>query len=103
MKNEQLINWYTATDLLAEYFVSRYFGKDATDVFWVADEVGGVLAVNDCFFSLTDMVEFIRYRYSRKDMHEYYEYALELAMKENHPMKKAVWRGVHKTRIAPTK
>ncbi len=56
-------------------FLTKYF-KEATDVYWVADEVGGVLFVNDYFFSLQDMMDFIKYGYPVKKMFEYYDYRL---------------------------
>jgi 3-hydroxy-3-methylglutaryl CoA synthase len=75
-KNEFLKEWERATENLAQYFIARYFG-DGADTYWVADEIGGVLYINDYFFSLSDMVDFIRYGYSKDKMFEYYDYRLE--------------------------
>lgn len=77
--NKILEQWENSTQILATYFAKRYFGKDATDVYWVGDIVGGVLAVNDYFFSLSDMIEFIRHDYGVERMFDYYDYALEFA------------------------
>lgn len=73
---EHLTKWEKETQSLTNLFVRHYFGKDA-DSYWVADEIGGVLYVNDYFFSMHDMVEFIRCRYSKEKMFEYYEYRLQ--------------------------
>ena len=80
MKKE-LKNWEFATNKLTESFVRKYFDSQA-DQWWVADEVGGVFHVNDYFFSLSDMVDFIRHRYSVDHMFEYYDYRLEIAEKD---------------------
>lgn len=73
---QHLTNWEQETDRLAKLFVRHYFGKDA-DSYWIAEQTGGVLYVNDYFFNLNDIVDFIRYRYSKKKMFEYYDYALK--------------------------
>lgn len=79
---EQIINcWETETEYLAKYFASRYFGK-FVDAWWVASEIGGVYCVGDYFFNLEDMVDFIRYKYSSKDMFAYYDYKLAFEEKQ---------------------
>jgi len=61
---------------LADTFVRKYFGKEAT-YSWIADEVGGVIEVADRFFSVTDIADFLRYKYSTKMLFEYYDRDLE--------------------------
>lgn len=77
MKSEFLKAWERETSNLAEYFSARYFGNGVTDSYWVADDVGGVYVIADYFFSVNDMVDFIKYSYSKENMFEYYDYALE--------------------------
>ena len=60
-----------------DYFVNRYFGNDATDVYWIADEIGGVLLINDHFFNLDSMMDYVRYDYSSDEMDEHYWYSVE--------------------------
>jgi len=80
---KDLVMWEVKTHLLAEYFVKRYFGKpDDVEHWWVADDIGGVLSVADYFFSLSDIVAFIKYKYTRKQLFEYYEYRTDLGMKK---------------------
>lgn len=74
-KNDLLVSWEWYTNELAEYFAIKYFGK-ATEHWWIADDKGGVYCINDYFFDLKDMVDFIRYHYSVEKMFEYYEYSL---------------------------
>lgn len=76
MKSQQFKSWDLATQKLADEFNARYFGPDASDVYWIASEIGGCLAINDYFFSLRDICEFIRHSYSKKDMFAYYDYSL---------------------------
>lgn len=76
-KIDVLKNWEKASQAVAEEFVKKYFGETA-EVYWVADEVGGVLSVNDYFFNLSTMIDFLRYKYSSKKMFEYYNYRIGL-------------------------
>ena len=81
---KQLKEWEGKTNVLVEYFVDRYFGKRENEFFWIAEEVGGVLAVNDYFFNLDDIVEFIKYHYSKDMMFKYYQYNLDYHMQKTH-------------------
>lgn len=78
MNKEQVKKWEKQTQELADYFVKKYFGKDV-EVYWVADNIGGVLFVNDYFFNPQEMVDYFRYNYSKKQMFEHYEYNIECA------------------------
>jgi hypothetical protein len=62
---------------LSEYFVNKYFDKDP-EMWWVADEVGGVLFVNDQFLSLEDMVQYIRARYTKPEFWAHRDYLSEM-------------------------
>lgn len=78
MDTKQVLkNYETACQLLADHFTIHYFGKDISDMWWVSDDIGGVLAVNDYFFDIEMMRDFLRYRYSKKMMFEYYDAKLE--------------------------
>jgi len=68
---EKEINKFT------DYFVKRYFDEIPTDMYWIGGEVGDVLDVNDYFFDLVDMRQFVKYNYTKKQMFEYYDYKLE--------------------------
>jgi len=73
-------------DNLSKLFVKKYFGKDATEVYWVADMIGGVLLVNDYFFNFDNIKDFLIYGYSKKKMFEYYDYALKMSEKNESPI-----------------
>ena len=80
MKFMAIQMWEEATENLKLLFVDKYFGKDA-EVYWIADQIGGVLFINDFFFDLSDIVDFLRYNYSLKKMFEYYDYRLRMQEK----------------------
>jgi hypothetical protein len=75
MQTQFLKEWERATENLKEYFISKYFTE--TEAWWVSDEIGGVLYVNDHFFNLEDIVDYIRYNYSKDKMFENYEYKMK--------------------------
>jgi 3-hydroxy-3-methylglutaryl CoA synthase len=70
-----------ACDELAQYFVTKYFGKGA-EYYWIGNEPGGCIAVADRFFSMEDISDFIRHKYSAKMMFEYYDQKLACDMKD---------------------
>ena len=61
----------------ALYFEKRYFGTNLEDTTWVADLTGETISIADYYFTLTDMMNFIRYNYSEEDMFNYYDYAVD--------------------------
>ena len=74
LKDKDIITkWEKATDALANYFVEKYFGKNASDVYWAGDEIGGVLTVNDYFFDNREICAILRLRLSKKAMFERYD------------------------------
>lgn len=79
--NEYMLGTYElACNELAEYFVTKYFGKDA-EYYWIGDEVGGVIEVADRFFSMSDIADFVRHKYSAKMLFSYYDQKLDSDMK----------------------
>ena len=80
---KELNDYLKATQNLAEYFANRYFGKD-NDLWLVADDIVNVACIADYYFSVTDMVEFIKHKYTAKKMFEYYDYALDYRMQDKH-------------------
>ena len=83
-QNKILQNWEKATQEITDYFLEKYFNeKDyKPDWYWIGDEIGYVIDVNQFFFSLEDIVNFVRYNYSKKDMFDYYDLRLEAQIKE---------------------
>ena len=83
--------WEQMSDNLAYRFTQRYFGKDS-EYYWIADEIGGTIEVGDHLFSLDEMVQFTRHKYTKDKMFEYYDYALEKGMKNDTPINIKNWK-----------
>jgi hypothetical protein len=89
-------NYYTACQVLADHFVNHYFGKDVSDMWWIGGEISGVLAVNDYYFDMDTMEQFLRHHYSKKLMFEYYEAKLEADTKNKTIANIKNWRHFRK-------
>ncbi len=75
----KLIKFNKAVDELTEFFVKKYFDKDA-DYYWISNERDGTLSVNDYFFSLSDIVESIQFNATEKQLFDWYDLALNASM-----------------------
>lgn len=80
MKNKQLENWEKATQELTSLFLKKYF-DNPTDYYFVADDIGGVLYVNDYFFNLDRIVEAIKYKATEKQLFDFYDLEIETLTK----------------------
>ena len=58
-----LKQWEQATDNLRGVFIEKYFSDVSVDSYWVGDEIGGILFINDFFFNLSNMVDYLKYDY----------------------------------------
>ena len=81
---EEIEKWEYACNGLGYEFARKYFG--GADGYWVADDCGGVFCINDYFFEPHEMADFMRFKYSKKKMFEYYEYSMEEHRNERTPM-----------------
>jgi hypothetical protein len=52
--------WEEATQDITDVFILNYFGKDA-DWYWISDEIGSVLFVNDYFFNFERILEAVKF------------------------------------------
>jgi len=93
MKNlkDTLKVWENISDNLAHIFTQKYFGRNS-EYYWIADEIGGTIEVGDHFFSLGDMVQFTRHKYTKSQMFDYYDYALEKGIKNETPINITNWK-----------
>jgi hypothetical protein len=91
-----LNNWEKKTNDLCNFFIEKYFGKDA-DTYWIAEEVGSVLYVNDHFFNLNNIIDFLKYKYSKNKMFEWYDYQMDCAYKEESPINIKNYKYARKT------
>jgi len=88
-KQNILKQWEAITEELTNQFVKKHFGKSAS-YYFIGDEIGGTIEVCDSFFSLDDIVGFMRYKYTSKQMFDYYDERLEKAMIEEDEEEKKV-------------
>jgi len=102
-----LTNWDKATDDLARVFVDKYFFKEYVyddDYYWIGtqDEDREVLAVNDYFFDLDDIVSFIRYNYTKKDLFKFYDYRSDCHAENKTYINIKNWRKLKKNENSKT-
>lgn len=69
--------WEKATQELADAFVEKYYGEDASEIFWVGDEIGDLLMINDYCWNVGNMVDAFRWKCSKKRLLEWYELCIE--------------------------
>lgn len=80
--NKNLANWYEATQDLVEDFIATYFVDEDTprgdlEVYWIADEVGGVLVIGDYFFDMYAITTAIRISCPIEKLFEWYDHTVE--------------------------
>ena len=77
MRPEHYIKQYEQScNLLGNYFAQKYFVKDY-EQWWVAEDCTGIMYINDRFFSVLDMYEYIKNKYTAKQVFERYDEELE--------------------------
>ena len=61
---------------IADFFTTKYF-KNYSERWWIGDDVGGVMGINDYFFTMDDMLDYLKYKYSFKLMDKHYWYTID--------------------------
>ena len=102
MKNDMTIQeivdeYEFMCDGISDVFIEKYFGTKEVESWWVADEPGGVLFVNNYFFNMSDIVDYLRYDYSTKKMFEYYEYSMDIQSEGGVPINIKHYKKLKKT------
>lgn len=91
MENDLIKEYERIVESIGAYFCNKYFKTD--DFYFVSDDrIDGILHVGDYFFTLEDMLNFMRYKYGVNKMFEYYDYALEERMKNENPICIRDWK-----------
>ena len=83
------------SDSVANMFTKFYFGKDF-DSYWVAEEIGWTLSVNDHFFTVSDMVDYFRHEYTPDQMFDHYDYDLKEVIQGKSPINIKNWKKINK-------
>ena len=73
-----LTNWNTATQMLADAFVEKYYGEDATYTYWVGGEVGDIFFINDDFYDVTRMRQALELNATLEQLQDYQEMEMEI-------------------------
>jgi len=82
--NKKIIKYERSINKITFYFADKYF--EDYDLDWIGGDIGGVLDINGYFFDFSDILDFLKYNYSKDQMFEYYDYALEEATAERSPI-----------------
>lgn len=83
--SKELENYYEACEKLAEVFIQKYFGDDASYHYWIGDQEGGTLVVNDYYFSMENVVAIMEIEPSWERISDAYYYLLDCAVQEVPP------------------
>lgn len=84
-----LTNYELACESIALEFTLQYYADVDSEFYWIGDQVGGLLSVNDEFYDMQFMVEALRLKIGVKKMFEYYEYKMDPKVKS--PNKMEYW------------
>lgn len=82
--NKELKAYYKSIEDLTKLFSKKYF-KDC-EWYWI-DEAGGYIDVGNYYcYSMTNIEHAIKYKATKKEVIEYYEYFLEKSLKKEPKM-----------------
>jgi len=77
---KEIKDYEKACEAIASKFVKKYFKNSYPDSFWVSDDVGGVFYVNTYYFSIDRMILALEHKATFKQLLDYYDMELEIAM-----------------------
>lgn len=82
-----LTHYEDACEDIADKFMEKYYveGSEYPEHYWVGDEVGGVLSVNDEFWPLGDMVTALRLKVLPSKLFAWYYESLGASLKGGFP------------------
>jgi len=87
---KELKAYYRAVERLREIFLEKYFDEDP-DFYWVGDQIGGVLFVNDFFFSVENIIVCLKLKIKSEDLFSWYDYIIDQAMVGKIPISLGNW------------
>lgn len=82
--NKVIKKWRDATEELAKVFVEKYFPQQVNSkyVYWVGDEIGGVLYVCDYFFNIDAMIDALELNATVDQLIDYYDMEVDYGMED---------------------
>ena len=69
---------------IVEIFTDKYLDTDTVGE-WESDDIGSGIFINGYYFTMNDMIEYMKYKYSKKMMFERYEYTIDCIYKDISP------------------
>ncbi len=107
MFESTLQEYESAVHKITVIFAHKYFGNDYhyNTGDWVNLVVGGCVHINDYYFQFDEILQYLKYRYTKKQMFEYYDYDLDMRNKGKSPICIRDWKKLKKQGIIkiPTK
>lgn len=95
---KQLEAYYKAIEDLTKAFAKKYFGDhyeyDSND--WVGGEIGGIIEINGFYFNMKNIEEAIKFKATKQQVFDYYDYCLEEFGKNKPKVKFEVWLKYYK-------
>ncbi len=76
MTKKLIKNYEIAVQALADTFAKKYYGKDY-NMYWVGDEIGDVLTINDEFWNVDRIVEAFKCKPTQEQLFDFYYYEIE--------------------------
>ena len=73
---KQVKAYYKACEGIKDLFVKTYF-EGEEEVWWIGDNIGGVLGVSDFFFGIDDMMTLLENKVSFDDMMTWYHWSVD--------------------------
>lgn len=83
-KVDTLKKYYDAVQNLTSAFINKYYTEPSW--FWVGDQIGTVLSVNDHFLDMAAIVNVMKLNPSSKDFHKWYFERMEAIDKKQPPL-----------------
>lgn len=86
--NDYHTQYLHAVEQITMFFAYKYFKNhyEYKRSDWVSSEIGGVICINDYWFSVEDMIDYMKYKYTPKQMFAHYDYGLYERTKGNSPI-----------------
>lgn len=63
------------TKLFCRKYFKDFYNYRPSD--WVGNDIGGVICINDYWFNLKDIETAIKYKTTKKELFDYYDYSLD--------------------------
>jgi len=73
---EAVAYYKNACNFVRDEFVQKYF-KSGCTYYWIADDIGGILSINDYFFDMDTMVMALERNVKPKWLFEFCEWSVE--------------------------